>query len=200
MTVCTRVTAIVLLIAFGLMVQALSNQSYLAVLGWLFTGLACAACTFGISCPWEKSHSMLFSGLATLAFLFSVAHIFWDGEFTKSGRQQAQFDLFSFFLEVAGGLYGPISQETSKLAEQGYRLCAIQRYIDISDAVLELQQAFYLGPGASLALGAYENWLVERPKEPTCLSTFIDFSYQAPELGMGFLRRNNNVEKHLPKR
>ncbi|WP_146193481.1 hypothetical protein [Corticimicrobacter populi] len=199
MTMRIGATALVLLIMLALMIQAISNQNYWAVGAWLLTGLACAACTLGISCPREKDGSMIFYGLGGLAMLAWFASAL-GSDVLKPGRQQAQFDLLSFFTQVQGGMYDPISQEAKKMAERGYWLCATQRYFDMSDAVLELQKAYYLGPGSSLALGAYESWLAERPKAPTCLSTFIDFSYQAPELAKGFLRLNKEIEEHLPKR
>lgn len=199
-TIRTSATVLIVLIMLGLIVQAIGNQSYLLAASWLCAGLACAACISSISCPWEEHGGTLFGSLALLFVAFGIAHVFFDSGLTKPGRQEAQFNLVWFFGQVQSGEYGPISPAAKTLAEQGFKRCGMQRYFDMSDAALELQKAYYLGPGSSLALGTYENWLSERPDIPTCLSTFIDFSYLEPELANGFLRLHKEVEEHLPKR
>lgn len=200
MAIRTGAAIIVLVVMLGLLVQSIVDQSYLLAAAWLCAGLACAACALDISCPWNGDGGTLFAGLALLAVIFGVSHVFGNSNLTKPGRQEAQFDLFMFFGHVQAGQYGPISPAAKALASQGLQRCGMQRFVDMNDAAMELQKAYYLGPGSSLVLGVYENWLSKRPETPTCLSTFIDFSYVEPKLAQSYLQSHQELEAHLPKR
>lgn len=200
MAIRTGFAIIVLLVMLGLFVQAITGQNYLLAAAWLCAGLACTACALDISCPWKSDGGILFASLGLLFVVFGVLHVFGSSNLTKPGRQEAQFDLFMFFGRAQNGEYGPISPAARALTSQGYQRCGMQRFIDMNDAALELQKAYYLGPGSSLVLGVYENWLSKRPETPTCLSTFIDFSYLEPKLAQSYLQSHKELEAHLPNR
>ncbi|MCP2517387.1 hypothetical protein M5J07_20780 [Achromobacter mucicolens] len=175
-----------------LVVASISSGRYLGAVGWLLGCLAIEACIFGISNPWGDD-SWLFKLLATSAAAAGILSALTGSHATDSRRQSAQLDLMGFYIELVGGIYEGVTPAARRVAERGVVLCAVQRYVDISDLANELYKAQHLGPTSSLILGSYEQFAREDPPVANCVGSFVELNRIAPDLAKIFLRRHPEV-------
>lgn len=186
------IVLVVLAQSLNLAIVAIMGGNWFSALAWILGCLAVLVCLLGISCPWDED-SYLFKGLAAATTMFAILAAISGSAATDSRRQAAQLDLMGFYIDVSGGIYGPVSSGAHKLADEGMRLCAAQRYVDIGNLANELQKAQHLGPGSSLAFGTYEQ-LTRADKPPlSCVASFVAFNRIAPNVAKIFLHRHPEV-------
>lgn len=165
------------------------------VAAWICTSIAAALIVHDIESALDRLGFAAVTG--GMAVIFGVASAVAGGGVMDVDQAKFNERAQNLFLNSLSSMYGPLDENSRRVAEIGFRVCATQRHTDLADTSLALISAYYAPSLVSLSLGVTEA-IGARPQKVSCMSSYQAFRELQPSVVQRMEREFGHLTQSRP--